>query len=171
MPGKREWSMNIVLHEPEIPHNTGAIGRTCCVTGSKLHLIRPLGFSVETRYLRRSGLDYWEELGVTYYDNFSDFLTKTGAENRMFLATTKGKNSYADVNFPEDAFLIFGRESAGLPESILKAYPDKTIRVPMLDEMRSLNLSVSAGIILYEALRQNNFKGLRVESSWGDSTK
>ncbi len=151
-------SMNVVLVEPEIPHNTGAIGRTCYITGTRLHLVRPLGFFVDERSLRRSGLDYWEQLDVSYYDNFDHFL----AENKdaaIFCATTKARMRHTDVTYPDNAYLVFGKESAGLPLDIIKRYT--SVRVPMREDTRSLNLSVSAGIMLYEALRQNGFPGLR----------
>jgi len=151
--------MNIVLLEPEIPHNTGAIGRTCHVTGSVLHLIRPLGFSVDEKSLRRSGLDYWKDLDVRYYDNFDHFLQEAAPE-RLFMATTKARHAYTDVAYTPDDFIMFGKESRGIPEEILLQHPDSAIRIPMLPEMRSLNLSVSAGIVLYEALRQTDFPGL-----------
>ena len=155
--------MNIVLLEPEIPHNTGAIGRTCSVTGSKLHLIRPLGFSTDEKYLRRSGLDYWHTLDIAYHDNYLDFLgflRENHGESRLWLATTKAALCYARACYRADDFIMFGRESAGIPESILLERPDACIRVPMAEGSRSLNLSVSAGIILYEGLRQNGFPGL-----------
>ena len=154
--------MNIVLHEPEIPQNTGNISRTCAVTHSKLHLIKPLGFSVEDRYLKRSGLDYWQFLDVSYYENFEDFLDKN-QNAKIFMATTKAKKIYTDVTYSENDFIMFGKESAGIPEEILLKYKDTSVRIPMYDELRSLNLSNSVAIILYEALRQQNFRGLTTE--------
>ena len=154
--------MNIVLHEPEIPQNTGNISRTCAVTHSKLHLIKPLGFSVEDRYLKRSGLDYWQFLDVSYYENFEDFLDKN-PNAKIFMATTKAKKIYTDVTYSENDFIMFGKESAGIPEEILLKYKDTNVRIPMYDELRSLNLSNSVAIILYEALRQQNFRGLTTE--------
>ena len=154
--------MNIVLHEPEIPQNTGNISRTCAVTHSKLHLIKPLGFSVEDRYLKRSGLDYWQFLDVSYYENFEDFLDKN-PNAKIFMATTKAKKIYTDVTYSENDFIMFGKESAGIPEEILLKYRDTSVRIPMYDELRSLNLSNSVAIILYEALRQQNFRGLTTE--------
>lgn len=154
--------MNIVLHEPEIPQNTGNISRTCAVTHSKLHLIKPLGFSVDDRYLKRSGLDYWQYLDVRYYENFQDFLDKN-PNAKIFMATTKAKKIYTDVTYSENDFIMFGKESAGIPEEILLKYKDTSVRIPMYDELRSLNLSNSVAIILYEALRQQNFKGLTTE--------
>lgn len=148
--------MNIVLLEPEIPHNTGAIGRTCVLTGCTLHLIKPLGFSVEEKHLRRSGLDYWRELNVRYYENFSDF-KKQNLDAEIFMATTKARKIYTQVNYSKDSFIMFGKESAGIPEEILLEYQENCIRVPMVRDKRSLNLSNSAAIIIYEALRQNDF--------------
>ena len=164
--------MNIVLLEPEIPHNTGAIGRTCHATGSTLHLIRPLGFSLDERAIRRSGLDYWKDLDVRTYDNFEHF-QRENPNARLFMATTKARLAYTDVVYRADDYFVFGRESKGLPEELLLQYPDSAIRIPMLAEMRSLNLSVSAGIILYEALRQTGFaqletKGQLHRHTWGE---
>ena len=154
--------MHIVLLEPEIPHNTGAIGRTCHATGSTLHLIRPLGFSVDEKSIRRTGLDYWAELDVHYYDNFAHFQSQNPGA-RLFLATTKAKHAYTDITYLPDDFIMFGRESKGIPEELLLQYPDNAIRIPMKPDMRSLNLSVSAGIVLYEALRQTGFSSLAKE--------
>lgn len=151
--------MNIVLLEPEIPHNTGAIGRTCYVTNSTLHLIRPLGFSTDEKSLRRSGLDYWRYLDVRYYDDFEEFKEKN-PNITLYMATTKAKKTYDEVCYKTDDFIMFGKESRGIPEEILLRYPKTSVRIPMLENTRSLNLSVSAGIILYEALRQNKFEGL-----------
>ena len=148
--------MNIILHEPEIPANTGNIGRTCVATGTKLHLIKPLGFDVDEQSVKRAGLDYWEHLDVTVYEDFEDFLNKN-PEAVIFMATTKAKKTYSEVEYPPNAFIMFGKESAGIPEEILINYPETSIRIPMLSAIRSLNLSNSAAIILYEALRQNNF--------------
>ncbi|MCD8216200.1 MAG: tRNA (cytidine(34)-2'-O)-methyltransferase [Clostridiales bacterium] len=151
--------MNIVLLEPEIPANTGNIGRTCVASNTALHLIRPLGFSTDDKALKRAGLDYWHELDVTYYDSFGEFTEKNeGAE--LYFATTKAERTYADVSYGENAFIVFGKESAGIPEEILVKHRERCIRIPMFEDKRSLNLSNSAAIILYEALRQNGFKGL-----------
>ena len=148
--------MNIVLLEPEIPANTGNIGRTCVATGSRLHLIKPLGFSLEEKELKRAGLDYWKNLDVTVYENFEDFLQKNpGAV--PFMATTKAKKTYTEVSYPDNAYLMFGKESAGIPEEILLKYQDASVRIPMNEEIRSLNLSNSVAILLYEALRQHDF--------------
>lgn len=151
--------MNIVLHQPEIPHNTGAIGRTCLMSGAGLHLIRPLGFHLDEKSLKRSGLDYWPKIGVREYDDFSDFMDKNPGI-RFFLAETGGNSTYADVEYMLDDFIIFGSETRGLPRWLLGQYPEKIISIPMMGEDRSLNLSVSVGIILYEALRQKGFVGL-----------
>jgi len=154
--------MHIVLLEPEIPHNTGAIGRTCHVTGSVLHLIRPLGFSTDEKSVRRSGLDYWQDLDVRYYDSFSHFQQENPMA-RLFMATTKARKSYADVQYRADDYIMFGKESKGIPEELLLQYPEAVIRIPMKPDMRSLNLSVSAGIVLYEALRQTGFQALEAQ--------
>ena len=152
--------MNIVLLEPEIPYNAGAIGRTCLATGTTLHLVRPLGFDISERAVRRAGLDYWKLVDVRDYNNFESFMEENEGKGDMFFATTKAEKTYTDVCYNENSYIIFGRESAGIPEEILVKNREKCIRIPMLDEMRSLNLSVSAGIIIYEAMRQNGFSGL-----------
>lgn len=150
--------LNIVLLEPEMPANTGNIGRTCCATGTRLHLIEPMGFRINDKMLKRAGLDYWEHLDVTVYDCLDDFFEKNPeAVGKMFMATTKSKKNYAEVSYPDNAYIMFGKESAGIPEEILVDYEETAIRIPMNGEIRSLNLSNSVAIILYEALRQNNF--------------
>ena len=154
--------INIVLHEPEIPGNTGNIGRTCVATGVKLHLIEPLGFQIDEKHLKRAGMDYWDKLDVTVYDDFNDFLAKNPGA-RIYMATTKSKQKYTDVNYEEDCFIMFGKESAGIPEEILLDYKDTAVRIPMYPEIRSLNLSNSVAIFLYEALRQYDFKGLETQ--------
>lgn len=154
--------INIVLHEPEIPGNTGNIGRTCVATGVKLHLIEPLGFQIDEKHLKRAGMDYWDKLDVTIYDDFNDFLAKNPGA-RIYMATTKSKQKYTDVNYEEDCFIMFGKESAGIPEEILLDYKDTAVRIPMYPEIRSLNLSNSVAIVLYEALRQHDFKGLETK--------
>lgn len=159
--------MNIVLLEPEIPSNTGNIGRTCVATGTTLHLIRPLGFHVDEKSLKRAGLDYWKELDICYYDNFTHFLEKNN-NPRIYMATTKSKKTYDEINFESDDFIMFGKESSGIPEEILIKYKETSIRIPMIDKYRSLNLSNSVAIILYEALRQNNFLNCKHE---GDLAK
>lgn len=153
--------LNIVLLEPEIPSNTGNIGRTCVATGSRLHLIEPLGFRLTEKNLKRAGMDYWEQLDVTTYIDYADFLEKNpGVEEKLYFATTKALSSYADVTFPEDAYIMFGKESAGIPEEILKTHKDRCIRIPMMEGQRSLNLANSVAIVVYEALRQQNFATL-----------
>ena len=160
--------INIVLHEPEIPQNTGNIGRTCVITGSRLHLIRPLGFRINEKTVKRAGLDYWQKLDVTEHDNYPAFMDYVNqADNfskpRIYYATTKGKHRYTDVQFHDGDYIMFGRESAGIPEEILAEHPDECIRIPMLPEERSLNLANSVAIVLYEALRQLDFPGLESE--------
>ena len=151
--------MNIVLLEPEIPQNAGNIARTCAATGSRLHMIKPFGFSVEDKYLKRAGLDYWKLLDIDYYENFVDFLQKN--ENpTIFMATTKSKKVYTQVQYQQDSYIMFGKESAGIAEEILLKYPQTAVRIPMLQQARSLNLSNAVAVVLYEALRQQNFEGL-----------
>ena len=154
--------MNIVLYEPEMPANTGNIGRTCTATGTRLHLICPLGFRLDEKSLKRAGLDYWKELDVTVYDNFEDFLEKNPGA-KIYMATTKAEQVYTEVEYEPDCFLMFGKESAGIPEEILVNYKETAIRIPMNEEIRSLNLSNSVAIVLYEALRQQNFAGMQRE--------
>ena len=151
--------LNIVLLEPEIPANKGNIGRTCVAAGARLHLIEPMGFRISQKEVKRAGLDYWDKLDVTVYDSYPDFLEKN-PNAKIYMATTKAKHTYADVKFEEDAYIMFGKESAGIPEEILIEHPDECIRIPMFGEIRSLNLSNSVAIVLYEALRQNNFMNL-----------
>ncbi len=154
--------MNIVLLEPEIPANTGNIGRTCVATGSRLHLIKPLGFRLEEKELRRAGLDYWKDLDVSVYENFEDFMQRNPSA-KLFMATTKAKKNYAEVRYPDSAYLMFGKESAGLPEELLVQYQECAVRIPMKEEIRSLNLSNSVAIVLYEALRQQDFVHMQRE--------
>lgn len=154
--------LNIVLLEPEIPANTGNIGRTCVAAGARLHLIEPMGFRISQKEVKRAGLDYWDKLDVTVYDSYSDFLEKNPGA-KIYFATTKAKYTYADVSFEEDAYIMFGKESAGIPEEILVEHPEECIRIPMFGEIRSLNLSNSVAIVLYEALRQNGFMDLNAE--------
>lgn len=149
--------MNIVLLEPEIPANTGNIGRTCAATGTRLHLIEPLGFSLDEKHLRRAGMDYWKALDVAVYRNYEDFLDRN-PNAVIYMATTKAKQCYTEVNYEPDSYLMFGKESAGIPEELLVANQKNCIRIPMMGEFRSLNLSNSAAIVLYEALRQGGFK-------------
>lgn len=155
--------LNIVLLEPEMPANTGNIGRTCCATGTRLHLIEPMGFKINDKTLKRAGLDYWEKLDVTVYDCLEDFFMENeAAAGKMFMATTKAKKIYSDVSYPEDAYIMFGKESAGIPEELLVEYQETAIRIPMNKEIRSLNLSNSVAIVLYEALRQNGFFSMQL---------
>ena len=140
--------LNIVLHEPEIPANTGNIGRTCVATGTRLHLIKPLGFDISDKAVRRAGLDYWSKLDVTVYESYEDFL--------------EGPQTYVDVQYEEDCFIMFGKESAGIPEDILYDNQETAVRIPMINDIRSLNLSNSVAIVLYEALRQNSFDHMQL---------
>ena len=154
--------LNIVLHEPEMPANTGNIGRTCVATGTALHLIRPYGFILSDKMIKRSGMDYWDNLNLTQYLDYNDFLVKNPGA-RVFYATTKGKNRYTDVEYKDGDFIMFGKESAGIPEEILAEHPESCIRIPMGHDIRSLNLSNSVAIVLYEALRQMGFPKLETE--------
>ena len=154
--------LNIVLFEPEIPANTGNIGRTCVATGTRLHLIEPLGFRLNEKEIRRAGMDYWKDLDVTRYINWEDFLEKN-PNAKIYMATTKGKHVYTEVNYEPDCYIMFGKESAGIPEEILVEHPEECIRIPMVGETRSLNLSNSVAIVLYEALRQQNFAQMQLE--------
>ncbi len=154
--------INIVLLEPEIPANTGNIGRTCAATGSRLHLIEPLGFRLNEKALKRAGMDYWKDLDVTTYINYEDFLEKNPGA-KIYMATTKGQHVYSDVKFEPDCYIMFGKESAGIPEEILLEHPNEAIRIPMMGETRSLNLANSVSIVLYEALRQNGFAQMKME--------
>lgn len=151
--------MHIVLVEPEIPGNTGNIARLCAATGCHLHLVKPLGFSVDDKYLKRAGLDYWHLVDIHYYDSIDEVLFKYQDKPKFFL-TTKAHASYSDVSYTLDSLLIFGKETAGLPESLLHKYPESCVRIPMIEDARSLNLSNSVAIVAYEALRQNNFPQL-----------
>lgn len=151
--------MNIVLHQPEIPANTGNIGRTCVATGTVLHLIEPLGFRLGEKEIKRAGMDYWDQLDVRIYRNFEHFLEEN-PNAKIWMASTKAKHVYSDVSFGENDYLMFGKESAGIPEEILVEYEETCIRIPMLDQIRSLNLANSVSVILYEALRQNEFAGM-----------
>ncbi len=154
--------LNIVLFEPEIPANTGNIGRTCVATGTRLHLIEPLGFRLNEKSIKRAGMDYWEHLDVTRYMNYEEFLAKNPGA-KIYMASTKAPQTYTEVQFEEDCYIMFGKESAGIPEEILLANQETAIRIPMLEQIRSLNLSNSVAIVLYEALRQHNFDHMQLE--------
>ena len=164
--------LNIVLVEPEIPQNTGNIARTCAATGSKLHLVHPLGFSISEREVKRAGLDYWDKLEIEEHDSFSKFLEKYKPEdNNMFFVTTKGKKVYSDVDYSnmDEVFVLFGKETKGLPEDVLQKYFDKAIRIPMRKTLCSLNLSNAVAIVAYDVLRQVGFGGLEESSSYFDN--
>ena len=154
--------LNIVLYEPEIPSNTGNIGRTCVATGTRLHLIEPLGFRLNEKAIKRAGMDYWSDLDVTTYVNYEEFLEKNPGA-KIYMATTKSRQTYTEVSYEPDCYIMFGKESAGIPEEILVKHPDTCVRIPMIGETRSLNLSKSVAIALYEALRQNNFDHMKLE--------
>lgn len=151
--------INIVLYCPEIPQNTGNISRTCAVTGARLHIIKPTGFEISDRTLKRAGLDYWDKLDVTYYENYEDFIGQN-ADAELYFFSAHGRNSYAEINYPDNAFLVFGRESVGLPRELVDANAERSVRIPMRKTLRCLNLSNSVAIAVYEVLRQNNFGGL-----------
>ncbi len=154
--------LNIVLLEPEIPSNTGNIGRTCVATGTRLHLIEPLGFRLNEKAIQRAGMDYWKDLDVTTYLNYEDFLAKNPGA-KIYMATTKARKLYTEVQYEEDCFIMFGKESAGIPEEILVKHPDTAVRIPMNEDIRSLNLANSVAIVLYEALRQQGFANMQRE--------
>lgn len=154
--------LNIVLFEPEIPANTGNIGRTCVATGTRLHLIEPLGFRLDEKSLKRAGMDYWKDLDVTTYINYEDFLERNPGA-RIYMATTKAKQVYTEVHYEPDCYIMFGKESAGIPEEILVENQETAVRIPMIGDIRSLNLGNSVAIVLYEALRQNSFDHMRLE--------
>ena len=160
--------LNIVLVEPEIPQNTGNIARTCAATGCVLHLVEPLGFAIDDKRMKRAGLDYWDKLDVTVYSDFADFL-KRNPGAKLYMATTKAPAVYTDVKYEPDCYLMFGPESRGIPEEILVEYQETCVRIPMWGDIRSLNLSNSVAVLLYEALRQNGFPGLlgTGEMAWG----
>ena len=152
--------INIVLHEPEIPQNTGNIARTCAATGAALHLIRPLGFEIDDKKLKRAGLDYWHYLDITYYDGLDDFFARH-PDADFYCFSTKAPRKYTEVTYPENVFLVFGKETKGLPEEFLHDHPDRCLRIPMREGLRSLNLSNSVAIAVYEVLRQGGFAGLQ----------
>ena len=151
--------INIVLYSPEIPQNTGNISRTCAVTGAKLHIIKPIGFEISDRTLKRAGLDYWDKLDVTYYENYEDFMEKNPVGKKYYFSA-HAKCSYADAEYPDGVYLIFGRESVGLPKELVEKNSDSALRIPMRKTLRCLNLSNSVAIAVYEVLRRNNFEGL-----------
>lgn len=154
--------MNVVLFEPEMPANTGNIGRTCVATDTRLHLIEPLGFKINEKAVLRAGLDYWDKLDVTVYSDYQDFLNRNPGA-KIYMATTKAPNVYTDAQYEPDCFILFGKESAGIPEEILVENQDTCVRIPMWGDIRSLNLSNSVSIVLYEALRQNGFEKMTME--------
>ena len=167
--------LNIVLVEPEIPQNTGNIARTCAATGAALHLVRPMGFEPDDKKLKRAGLDYWHLLDITYYNDLNDFLEKTKG-GKYFFFSTKGTHRHSDIEYPDNCYLVFGKETRGLPEHLLMQYPEQTLRIPMMDEARSLNLSNSAAIAVYEVLRQWDYpdllnKGELHRHRWADVNK
>ncbi len=156
--------MKIVLVEPEIPQNTGNIGRTCAVLGAQLNLIEPLGFSLEEKMVKRAGLDYWHLIDYVTYPSFSSFL-KMNPETLLFFFSTKGAKVYTEVSYSADCALVFGKESAGLPEELLRAYPERCVRIPMKQEARSMNLANTVAVAAFEVMRQNNFPGLMLEGT------
>lgn len=158
---EKEYLFHVVLVEPEIPPNTGNISRTCAITGLKLHLVKPLGFSIDDRSVKRAGLDYWDHLDLEVHESLDAFLEKYG-DRKLYLATTHGDVRYTDVSYEKGSFLLFGKETAGLPKDLIARYPDTAVRIPMGNDpdLRSLNLSNSAAVLIYEALRQHDFPGL-----------
>ncbi len=156
--------LNIVMVEPEIPQNTGNVARTCACTGAKLHLVKPFGFTITDAKLKRAGLDYWNSLDITYYDSLDDFMEQHKEDvEKMYFFTTKGKHCYSDVKYPDDAYLLFGKETKGLPEELLHDHYENAVRIPMRENLRSLNLSNSVCVATYEFLRQGNFEDLAEE--------
>ncbi len=156
-------AINVVLVEPEIPQNAGNIVRTCAVTGSILHMVRPFGFEISDKYLKRAGLDYWHFVDIRYYDSIEEVLEKYYTGNNFYFYSTKAKNIHSDVKYKDGDFIVFGKETKGLPESLLKEHYSECVRIPMMDETRSLNLSNSVCVGVYECLRQLDFKGLKTE--------
>ena len=154
--------LNIVLYEPEIPANTGNIGRTCVATNTRLHLIEPLGFRLDEKSLKRAGMDYWKDLDVQTYIDYNDFLERNPGA-KIYMATTKAQKVYTEVEYEPDCYIMFGKESAGIPEEILVHHKDTCVRIPMMGKIRSLNLGNSVAVVLYEALRQNEFAGMNLE--------
>ena len=164
MEGEGIFRLNVVLFEPEIPQNTGNIARTCAAARARLHLNKPLGFSVHDRYLKRAGLDYWHLVDVTYYESISEFLSRNAQAQLVFI-TKKASQSYETVSYSNEVYLIFGKETAGLPQDILDSHADHCVRIPMRSEARSLNLSNAVAVVVYEACRQNEFERLRMDGS------
>ena len=152
--------LNLVLVEPEIPQNTGNVARTCAVTGAALHLVKPMGFEIDDRKLKRAGLDYWDKLDITYYDSLADFLEKTKGEELLFFST-KATKAHSEIAYPKGCYLLFGKETAGLPKDLVAANPERAVRIPMRDELRCLNLSNSVAVGAYEVLRQWGFPDLK----------
>ena len=150
--------INIVMVEPEIPQNTGNVARTCAATGARLHIVKPMGFTIDDKKLKRAGLDYWHYLDITYYDGLEDFFSKN--DGAFFYFTTKGRKTHSDVSYPDNCYLLFGKETKGLPEKLLIKNPERCVRIPMQGEIRSLNLSNSVAIAVYEVLRQWNYPEL-----------
>ena len=164
--------LHIVMVEPEIPQNTGNIARTCAAIGAKLHLVKPLGFEISNKYLKRAGLDYWDKLEIEQHETLTDFLSQYPPEKySIFFSTTKGKQVYSEVNYAKfnEVFIVFGKETKGLPENLLLTYIDNTIRIPMRVHLRSLNLANSVAIVAYEVLRQKNFENLQMTSNYFDN--
>ena len=157
--------IHVVLLEPEIPQNTGNIARTCAATGAKLHLIKPLGFSLEDKYLKRAGLDYWDKLELAVYENLDDFMSKN-PDAHLYYISKKAKHVYSEADLMGDVYLMFGKETKGIPEEILKAHENDCLRIPMREGLRSLNLSNAVAIVVYEALRQDKFPGLTLEGKY-----
>ncbi len=162
--------INIVLHEPEIPQNTGNIARICLATGARLHLIKPLGFSVDDRHLKRAGLDYWDRVDITYYENFEEF-SKTHSSENIYLFTKKATQSYEEISFSGDVYLVFGKETYGLHEEILDAFKEECYRIPMRRETRSLNLANAVAVVVYETLRQNGYPNLELQGRMPQDSK
>lgn len=155
------YKINIVLHEPEIPQNTGNIARTCAATGASLHIIRPMGFTIDDKKLKRAGLDYWDKLDITYYENYADFLKRNPkAEKNTYYFSTKAPRAYTEVEYSDDVYIMFGKETKGIPEDILYGNKDFCVRIPMRSTIRSLNLSNSVAVAVYEIIRQKGFDGL-----------
>lgn len=168
--------INVVMVEPEIPQNTGNVARTCAATGARLHLVGPMGFKIDDKKLKRAGLDYWQYLDITYYENLEEFIEKNKDKGQFFYYTTKALHTHSDATYPDNCFLLFGKETKGLPEELLLRHPDDCVRIPMQGEIRSLNLSNSVAIAVYEVLRQWNYPELQNfgqlhNYKWGESEK